>query len=267
MTTGTTEEHLLSVQAVGVLTLTLNRPKALNALTPPLLKDLLKALKEAEGSKDVRCVILTGAGRAFCAGIDLADLKTREIAPDFSFGDEIRRWFNPVVLQIRKMEKPVIGALNGLAAGAGASLLLACDITLASEDANIISAFINIGLAPDSGMSWTLPRLMGRARALEHAWTAQPITAAAAAACGLINRAVPPYRLESEVLGLAGKLVKMPPRAVALTKRALNRSRVNSFEEQLEYEAQLQDILGRTADHKEGVSAFLDKRPPEFTGN
>lgn len=253
-------------EAAGVMVLTLNRPKVLNALTLEMMKGLSTALKKAEKSKDVRCVVLTANGRAFCAGADLGDLKKRQSEAEFSLGDELRRHFNPLVAQIRKMEKPVVGSINGLAAGAGASLILAADVKVCSDAASFICAFVKVGLVPDSAMTYLLPRHMGVSKALEHAWTAKPITAADALACGLVNEVVPPYRLEAATMELAARLTQAPPRAVALTKRAMNRSLENSFEGQMEYEAELQEILGKTKDHQEGVTAFLEKRAPKFIG-
>lgn len=247
--------------------MTLNRPKVLNSLTLGMLKGLMDALKSAEKRPEIRCIIIGATGRAFCAGADLGDLRKRQAEAPFSLGEELQKHFNPLIRQIRRMEKPVLGVVNGLAAGAGASLILACDVKVASEEASFICAFVRVGLVPDSGMTWLLPRHLGLSKALEHAWTAQPITAQQALASGLVNHVVPPYRLESTALALAVKLVEAPPRAVALTKRAMNRSWENSLEAQLEYEAQLQEILGKTKDHGEGVAAFLEKRPPKFTGD
>lgn len=261
-----TEAEILTAHAAGVMTLTLNRPKVLNALTGGMMRGLLESLKSAEKSSEIRCVVLTAAGRAFCAGADLGDLKKRQAQGDFSLGGELRSLFNPLVSQIRRMEKPVIGVANGLAAGAGASLVLSCDIKLAAEEASFICAFVKVGLVPDSGMTAMLARHLGLFRALEHSWTAKPITAAQALACGLVNEVMPAYRLEGAALALAGQLASGPPKALALTKRALNRAWERHWDDQLEYEAQLQDILGRTRDHSEGVAAFLEKRPPRFTG-
>ncbi len=261
-----TEEQLLIVEAGGVMTLTLNRPKVLNSLTLGMLKGLMDALKSAEKRPEIRCVVITATGRAFCAGADLGDLRKRQTEAPFSLGEELQGHFNPLIQQIRRMEKPVLGAVNGLAAGAGASLILACDIKVAAEEASFICAFVRVGLVPDSGMTWMLPRTLGLSKALEHAWTAQPITAQQALEAGLVNHVVPPYRLEATTLALAAKLVEAPPRAVALTKRVMNRSWENSLDAQLEYEAQLQEVLGKTKDHAEGVAAFLEKRAPKFTG-
>jgi 2-(1,2-epoxy-1,2-dihydrophenyl)acetyl-CoA isomerase len=266
MTATATDEDLLVTKAAGVLTLTLNRPKVLNSLTLAMLKTISEQLKAAEKDPEIRCVILTGAGRAFCAGADLGDLSKRKREADFSLGDELRRHFNPLAAQIRKLEKPVIGAVNGLAAGAGASLILSCDLKVCAEGASFICAFVRVGLVPDTGLTHLLPRAMGLSKALEHAWTAKPITAAEALAAGLVNKVVPEYRLETETLELAKALTSAPPRAIALTKRALNRAVGTQLEDQMEYEAQLQEILGRTKDHAEGVAAFLEKRPPQFLG-
>lgn len=264
--TTTTDDSLLSTQAAGVLVLTLNRPKALNALTMSMMKHLMASLKEAEANRDVRCVVLTAAGRAFCAGADLGELKKRQEAGPFSLGDELRRFFNPLIAQIRRMEKPVVGSVNGLAAGAGASLILATDVKICSEGASFICAFVKVGLVPDSAMTYLLPRHLGLSRALEHAWTAKPITASEALSAGLVNEVVPSYRLEAATMEMAQRLALAPPRAVAMTKRVMNRSWENTIEEQMEYEAQLQEILGKSKDHQEGVAAFLEKRPPQFTG-
>lgn len=251
----------------GVLTLTLNRPKVLNALTHGMMTDLLSALKKAEKDPAVRCVVLAAAGRAFCAGADLGDLKKMyEGGKAPSLGTELRTFFNPLIEQIRRMEKPVVCAVNGVAAGAGASLALACDIKICSDKGKFMLAFVQVGLAPDSGISHTIVRALGLSKALEHAWTARQIGAEEALACGLVNRVVPPEELESATRRAVEPLLKAPPRAVALTKRLLNRAQSATFEEQMEYEAQLQEILGKTKDHLEGVSAFLEGRAPAFKG-
>lgn len=257
---------LLAEQRDGVLTLTLNRPDVLNSLTLAMMKGLLDALRKAEKDKGIRCVVITAAGRAFCAGADLGDLQRRQAEAPFSLGDELRGHFNPLIAQIRRMEKPVVGAVNGLAAGAGASLILASDLKVCSEKATFINAFVKVGLVPDSGMTFYMPRFLGLSLALEHAWTARPITAQQALRCGWVNRVVPAEKLAEETAALTSELAKAPPLAVALTKRAINRSLENGLEAQMEYEAQLQEILGKTKDHQEGVKAFLAKRPPQFEG-
>lgn len=266
MSTVTTTDELLCQEKEGVLTLTLNRPDVLNALTMGMMKSLTENLKKAEKDKGVRCVVLTAAGRAFCAGADLGDLRKRQEAQAFSLGDELRRHFNPLILQIRRMEKPVVGAVNGLAAGAGASLVLSCDVKVCAEKATFINAFSRVGLVPDSGMTYFMPRFLGLSLALEHAWTAKPVTAQQALHFGWVNRVVPTEQVAAEAAKLAAELAQCPPLSVALTKRAMNRSLESNLEEQMEYEAQLQEILGKTKDHQEGVSAFLEKRSPRFTG-
>lgn len=258
--------ELLVEKADGIVTLTLNRPDVLNSLTMGMMAGLTKALKEAEKDKATRCVILTAAGRAFCAGADLGDLRKRQAAKAFSLGDELRDHFNPLIAQIRRMEKPVVGAVNGLAAGAGASLILSCDVKVCAEEAKFINAFSKVGLVPDSGMTYFLPRYLGLSLALEHAWLAKPITAQQALQFGWVNRLATGADVQHQARQLALELCKQPPLALALTKRALNRALDNDLDGQMEYEAQLQEILGKTKDHAEGVAAFLEKRPPVFKG-
>jgi 2-(1,2-epoxy-1,2-dihydrophenyl)acetyl-CoA isomerase len=265
--TQTATQDLLIEQKDGVLTLTLNRPDVLNALTLDMMKGIREALKKASTDKAVKAVILTASGRAFCAGADLGDLQKRQKASSFSLGDELRDHFNPLVAQIRRLEKPVIGAINGLAAGAGASIILSTDLKVCAEKATFLNAFVRVGLVPDSGMTYSLPRFLGYSKALEHMWLAKPVTAEQALACGLVNKVVPADFVLVEAQMMAAELVKMPPLALALTKRAVNRSLESaSLDEQMEYEAQLQEILGKTSDHAEGVSAFLEKRPAQFKG-
>ncbi|MDD5302749.1 MAG: enoyl-CoA hydratase-related protein [Elusimicrobia bacterium] len=263
----TATQDLLIEQKDGVLTLTLNRPEVLNALTLAMMKGIREALKSAATDKSVHAVILTASGRAFCAGADLGDLKKRQSVKSFSLGDELRDHFNPLIAQIRKLEKPVIGAINGLAAGAGASLILATDLKVCADKATFLNAFVRVGLVPDSGMTYSLPRFLGYSKALEHMWLAKPVTAEQALACGLVNKVVPADFVLVEARMLAAELTKMPPLALALTKRAVNRSlEAASLDEQMEYEAQLQEVLGKTSDHAEGVTAFLEKRPAQFKG-
>ncbi len=265
--TQTATQELLSETKDGVLTLTLNRPEVLNALTMGMMHAVKDALQNAATDKAVKAVILTASGRAFCAGADLGDLKKRQSVKTFSLGDELRDHFNPLVAQIRKLEKPVIGAINGLAAGAGASIIFATDLKVCAENATFLNAFVRVGLIPDSGMTYSLPRFLGYSKSLEHMWLAKPVTAEQALACGLINKVVPAESVLAEARTLAAELVKMPPLALALTKRAINRSlEAPSLDDQMEYEAQLQEVLGRTKDHGEGVAAFLDKRPAQFIG-
>ncbi len=259
--------ELLVDQKEGVLVLTLNRPEVLNSLTGAMLSGLSESLKKAAADKSVRSVVLTAKGRAFCAGADLADLRARQKGLGVSLGEELRRHFNPLILQIRRLEKPVIGAANGLAAGAGASLILSCDIKIAAPHARFILAFGQVGLVPDSGMTYYLPRHMGLSLAIEHAWTGRPITADRALDFGLVNRVA---SSEEEALTLAWDMARQlatkAPLALGMAKRAMNRAFDHDLETQLEYEAELQETLGKTKDHAEGVAAFLEKRKPVFKG-
>ncbi len=250
-------------EADRIATITLDRPDALNAFDRALKTELFAALKEAGRDRGVRVVILTGAGRAFCAGQDLRE-RTGEAVP--SLAVELRERYNPLILAMRRLEKPIIGAINGVAAGAGASLAFACDLRIAAEGASFILAFGRVGLVPDSGATWFLPRLVGLARAAELAFTTDPLSAQEAERLGLVNRVVPGDALLEEARTLAARLASAAPLALGLTKRALNRSLEVGLEEALAYEASLQGIVGRSADHAEGVKAFLEKRPARFTG-
>lgn len=267
MASATADPELLVERRESVLVLTLNRPGVLNALTGAMLAGLADSLRSAEKDAGVRAVILTAKGRAFCAGADLADLKARQQGAGVSLGDELRRHFNPLILQIRRLEKPVIGAVNGLAAGAGASLILSCDVKFAAPHARFILAFGQVGLAPDSGMTYYLPRHLGLSLAIEHAWTGRPITADRALEFGLVNRVA---SSEEEALALAWdtarELASKAPLALGRTKRAMNAALDHDLETQLEFEAELQEALGKTQDHAEGVAAFLEKRKPVFKG-
>jgi len=207
--------------------------------------------------------VLTGAGRAFSAG---QDLKERQDPGAADLGTELRLRYNPIVLAMRRLEKPVIGAINGVAAGAGISVALACDIRIASESASFIEVFGRVGLVPDTGSSWFLPRLVGYARAAEMSFTTDPVDAATAERIGLVNRVVPADQLMAETGALAARLAQSAPIAMALAKRALNRSLETNLEQALEFEAELQAIAGRSKDYTEGVAAFVEKRPPNFKG-
>jgi 2-(1,2-epoxy-1,2-dihydrophenyl)acetyl-CoA isomerase len=249
--------------ATGVATVTLNRPDALNSLTVPMKRELLAAFRRLDREASVRAVILTGAGRAFCAGQDLRERLEPDAAP---LGEEVRERYNPIVRAMRGSPKPIVGAINGVAAGAGASLALACDIRIAAEGASFALAFGRVGLVPDSGATWFLPRLVGDARAAEMALLNEPVSAADAARIGLIGRVVPADQLLPEAQAIAARLAAGAPKAIALTKRALATTWDRDLDAALEYEAHIQDLAGRTADHREGMSAFLEKRPPNFTG-
>lgn len=247
----------------GVATVTLNRPDALNALTVPMKQELLGAFRRLEREKAARAVILTGAGRAFCAGQDLRERLEPGAAP---LGVEVRERYNPIIRAMRGLPKPIVGAINGVAAGAGASLAMACDLRIASESASFALAFGRVGLVPDSGASWFLPRLVGAARAAELALLNEPVSAADALMIGLVGRVVPAAELATEAKAVAARLAAGAPKAIALTKRALNAAWDNDLEAALEYEAHLQDLAGRTKDHAEGMAAFMEKRPPRFSG-
>jgi 2-(1,2-epoxy-1,2-dihydrophenyl)acetyl-CoA isomerase len=250
--------------ADAVATVTLDRPDALNALTVPLKEELFGALGDIAADDGIRAVVLTGAGRAFCAGQDLRERLEPDAVP---LADEIRRRYNPIVRAMRGLPKPIVGAINGVAAGAGASLAFACDIRLAAEGASFLLAFGRVGLIPDSGATWTLPRLVGWSKAAELALTTAPLGAADAERLGLVARVVPADELAGAAHDLAARLAAGAPRALALTKRALEASWDASFEEQLEREADLQGEAGATADHAEGIDAFLQRRTPEFKGS
>lgn len=256
-------DTILRDEREGVLTLTLNRPEALNSFTIEMKEALLGALKDASHNRDVRAVILTGAGRAFSAG---QDLKERQAPGVADLGTELRVRYNPIILAMRRLEKPIVGAINGVAAGAGISIALACDIILASDKATFIEAFTKVGLVPDTGSTWFLPRLVGYAKAAEMIFSTDPVDAVTAGRIGLVNRVVPADQLMTEASALATKLAQSAPLALGLAKRALNRALESGLEEALEYEAQLQSIAGRSADHVEGVAAFVEKRPARFTG-
>jgi 2-(1,2-epoxy-1,2-dihydrophenyl)acetyl-CoA isomerase len=249
--------------AEGVATITLARPEALNALDRPMKAGLLAALQRVERDAGVRAVILTGEGRAFCAGQDLKEPFGGEHP---TLEDEVRDRYNPLILALRRLPKPVIGAINGVAAGAGCSLALACDLRLAAEGASFVLAFGRIGLVPDSGASWFLPRLVGSARAAELALVGDALSAADAERLGLVSRIVPGDALLVEARSLAARMTAGSPLALALTKRALAFGETATLEEALANEAYLQGIAGRSADHAEGLAAFREKRPPRFTG-
>lgn len=247
----------------GVATITLNRPEALNALTVPMKQALLVAFRRVARDTSVRAVILTGAGRAFCAGQDLRERLQPDAAP---LGVEVRERYNPIIRAMRALPKPIVAAVNGVAAGAGASLAMACDIRIASESASFALAFGRVGLVPDSGATWLLPRLVGVTRAAELALLGDSVPAAEALRLGLVGRVVPAEELATEARSVAARLAAGAPRAMALTKRALNAAWSHDLDAALDYEAHLQDLAGRTKDHAEGIAAFLEKRPPRFTG-
>ncbi len=256
-------ETVLVAEEGGVLTLTLNRPDVLNAVDEQLSLELQEALKFAEREAGVRCVVLTGAGRGFCSGQDLRD---RAGVGEVSYMDSLRRRYHPVIQRLATMEKPVIAAVNGVAAGAGCSLALACDLRIASERASFIEIFARVGLIPDSGSTYFLPRLVGLGKAFELAYLAESVDAQEALRLGLVNRVLPHDGLLEETMVLARRLAAGPTKGYGLTKRGLRHALRASLEDALTYEAYLQQIASTTADHREGVTAFLEKRTPRFTG-
>lgn len=247
----------------AVATLTLDRPEALNALTVAVKVALREALQAIATDRTVRAVILTGAGRAFCAGQDLAERDEPDAAP---LDIELRERYNPIVRALRRMDQPVIAAINGVAAGAGASLAFACDLRIAAEEARFVLAFGRIGLVPDSGATWTLPRLVGPARAAELALVGDPVGAEEALRIGLVNRVVAGEALMAEALAMADRIAAGAPEAIAATKHALEGAWATDFDAALDEEARLQGLAGATADHAEGLAAFREKRAPRFTG-
>ncbi|GJM42469.1 MAG: 2-(1,2-epoxy-1,2-dihydrophenyl)acetyl-CoA isomerase [Ardenticatenaceae bacterium] len=257
------ETILVDVQN-GVATITLNRPKKLNAFNDQMIGETTAVFKQASRDKEIRCVVLTGNGRAFSSGQDLSDVTARGDA--FSIGDHLRHGYHKLIKQMVQLEKPIIGAINGIAAGAACGIALATDIRIAADNASFMLAFSKIGLVPDSGTNWLLPRLIGQARAYEMAITADQIPAETALSWGLVNRVVPAGQLMENAAAWAGSLASGPTLAFGLTKRAMNQAWETDLLGALEYEAHLQEIAGRSQDNKEGVTAFLEKRPAKFTG-
>ncbi len=251
----------------GVGWITLNRPDKLNAFNETMGAELLEALKEGERSPEVRCLVLTGEGRAFSVGEDLnTNRGMMESGKPVLLGEVLKTKYNPIVQRIRKMDKPVLAAVNGITAGAGLGLALACDLRVASDRATFHEAFIKAGLVPDSGTSFWLTRILGLGKAMEVSLLGEPIDAAKALNLGLVNWVFPDGVFRGEAAKIAERLARGPTKAMGLTKRALNRAVVVDIDSALEYEMYLQDIAGRTRDHVEGVRAFFDKRDPNFTG-
>lgn len=259
-------ETIIFEKTGGVAKITLNRPDKLNSFNAQMHEELRAALDRVEGDRQIRCLLLTGAGRGFCAGQDLDDRNVRpgEERPDL--GQSIERNYNPLVRRLTSLEMPVICAVNGVAAGAGANIAIACDIVLASEKAKFVEPFCRLGLVPDSGGTWHLPRLVGAARAMGLALLGETITAEQAAEWGLVWKAVAPDALMAEAEKLAAHLATQPTKGLALAKRALRAALENGFDAQLDLERDLQREAGYTEDYREGVSAFLEKRAPDFKG-
>ena len=251
----------------GVLWITLNRPDKLNAFNDQLGEELLDALREGSKSAEARCLVLTGEGRAFSVGEDLStNRSTYDSGRPMRLGEVVKRRYNPIVQSIRRMEKPVLASVNGVTAGAGLGLALACDLRAASDKATFHEAFVKAGLVPDSGTSFWLPRILGLGKAMEVALLGEPIDAGKALSLGLVNWVLPEADLRAESARIAERLARGPTKAIGLAKRALNRAVVVDLDSSLEYEMYLQDVAGRTQDHIEGVRAFFDKREPTFTG-
>ncbi|MFQ5578398.1 MAG: enoyl-CoA hydratase-related protein [Anaerolineae bacterium] len=251
--------------ADAVAAITLNRPDRLNAITDELFAELLKALKQAAKDSAVRAVLLTGAGRAFCAGQDLQAFQGER--PDNHVYHHLMTSYRPVIKQLRAIEKPVIAAINGVAAGAGASLALACDLRIMSSQAFLLQAFSNIALIPDAGSTWFFVRQVGYSRAFELAIEGERIPAERCLELGLANRLAEPDALMDDARAWAVKLAQRPTLALGLTKRAMNRALTATLLETLEYEAHLQQLASGSSDFVEGVAAFIEKRPPVFTGS
>ena len=245
----------------AVLTITLNRPDVLNAFTADMHRELVGAFKEAR-EPEVRAVVVTGAGRGFCVGQDLNEFG--EAARDIA--GRLRRHYHPTVLAVRELEKPVLAAVNGPAAGAGLSFACACDLRLAAESATFVPAFINIGLVPDMGGTFFVRRLVGTSRAFEWMTSSRRLSAAEALEWGLVSEVVPDDRLAERAAERAAELAALPTRGIGLTKRLFDHAETATLDQQLEFEAQLQAAATQTADFREGVSAFLEKRQPNFEG-
>lgn len=258
-------KHIQIEREGAVLVLTLNRPDVLNSFNRAMAIELREAVTAAGDDRSVRSIFLTGAGRAFCAGQDLGDATT-DPGVELDLGEIVRESFNPIIRALRKIEKPVVCAVNGVAAGAGANVALACDVVYASSEASFIQSFSKIGLIPDSGGTFFLPRIAGFGRASAMMMLGSRISAQMAAEWGMVFQVVAPEELRETAMLAAKTLSEMPTRGLGLTKKALNNSYGRAFDDQLVYEEELQREAGRTKDFKEGVAAFLEKRKPTFTG-
>lgn len=262
-----TYETILYEKNRGVLTITLNRPDKLNALNDTMRYELLDAFQQAQADPDIRTIVVTGAGRGFCSGADLvAGSEPMTSDSSLPFGDLLRATYNRIILQMRALPKPIIAAVNGVAAGAGMSLALACDLRIASDSASFTQAFIKIGLVPDSGSTWLLPRLVGVTRAMELMLTGRRLSAQEALDLGIVNQVVPADQLPNIVSQLTQEFANAPTRTIGYIKQAVDFALENTLADALEKEADLQELAGKTSDHLEGVAAFLQKRQPHFTG-
>ncbi|BDH46045.1 2-(1,2-epoxy-1,2-dihydrophenyl)acetyl-CoA isomerase [Salmonella enterica subsp. enterica serovar Choleraesuis] len=260
------EPLILCEVADGVMRLTLNRPDRLNSFNDAMHRELKDCLTQAERDDAVRCLLITGAGRGFCAGQDLNDRNVDPTAEAPDLGYSVETFYNPLVKRLARLPKPVIAAVNGVAAGAGATLALGCDITLAARSASFVMAFSKLGLVPDCGGTWFLPRLAGRARAMGLALTGGKISAEQACDWGLIWQVIDDEQLADSAAELARHFATQPTYGLGLIKQALLASESNTLDAQLELERDYQRLAGRSADYREGVAAFLAKRPPQFKG-
>jgi 2-(1,2-epoxy-1,2-dihydrophenyl)acetyl-CoA isomerase len=259
-------EHILVEINDGIALITLNRPEQLNSFNAEMHKQMRNALKQIEQDETVRVLVITGAGRGFCAGQDLSDRNVAPGAQTPDLGESLEQRYNPMIRKIKALPMPVICAVNGVAAGAGANIALACDIVLAAKSASFIQAFCKLGLIPDSGGTWSLPKAVGMARAKGMALLGEKIGAEQAESWGMIWRAIDNDTLMDDTMTMAKHFASQPTKGLALIKRALHASESNSFDEQLDLERDLQRLAGRTHDYREGVTAFMDKRPANFTG-
>jgi len=250
----------------GIALLTLSRPDRLNSFTQAMHLEVRDALDKLQADRSVRVLVLTGAGRGFCAGQDLSDRAVDPGAPSVDLGESVEKFYAPLVLTLKNLPMPVICAVNGVAAGAGANLALACDIVLAAKSASFIEAFSKLGLIPDTGGTWHLPRLIGHARAMGLALLGEKLSAEKAEEWGLIWRCVPDEALMGEALAMAEHFAAAPTKGLAFTKRAIQASYTNTLEDQLQLEAGMMRELGYSHDYREGVAAFMAKRPAQFKG-
>jgi 2-(1,2-epoxy-1,2-dihydrophenyl)acetyl-CoA isomerase len=257
-------ENLITEQSNSVLSIIFNRPKA-NAFNQQMVDELLQVLTYGAREDSIRCLVLTGGGRFFSAGLDVTEIASE--IDTISYRHHLERTFNRIVRRLRRLEKPIIGAINGPVAGASLGVALATDLRWAAQSASFVFGFTGIGLTADAGTSLSIPLLIGMSRAVEMAFTNQPLTAKQALDYGLVSRVVPDEDFPNAVMELATSLAAGPTRALGLTKRAFNRALIASMDDVLDYEAYLQDIAGRTDDHKEGVAAFIEKRAPNFKGS